>query len=233
MHSFKQAVIGMMAAFAVSAPVFAFTSVNNWLNPPPFIIPAHEAQKIIDKNELKKPIDIFAHVATAFMPTKELTISPRGIQFIIGKEGFKPEPYRNDGDRYTIGYGNTYWFDGRAITKNTPKINEETARRLFHHHIQENVEKYLKKCIKVPVTQDMWDAVVSLTYNIGSGAACDSTAVKVINKGDLTSLEAAFALHHRGAGKDGLLAARRSKEAQLAISVLYKAQIKNKRLAKN
>jgi lysozyme len=44
----------------------------------------------------------------------------------------------------------------------------------------------MRRCITVPLHQYEWDAYVSLTYNIGSGAFCRSTLVRKLNAQDYT-----------------------------------------------
>jgi lysozyme len=50
-----------------------------------------------------------------------------------------------------------------------------------------NLDKYgngIKACINVPLYQYELDAFVSLAYNIGINAFCNSTLVKKLNAGD-------------------------------------------------
>jgi lysozyme len=51
----------------------------------------------------------------------------------------------------------------------------------------QDVQKFegaIKKCVVVPLHQYEYDAYVSLSYNIGSGAFCSSTMVKKLNAQD-------------------------------------------------
>ena len=45
-------------------------------------------------------------------------------------------------------------------------------------------EGALKRCVKVPLFQHEYDAYLSLSYNIGSGAFCGSTLVRKLNAQD-------------------------------------------------
>lgn len=78
------------------------------------------------------------------------------------------------GDVPTIGFGTTEGVKlGDKITP--PKA---LARAL------QDVQKFegaIKKCVAVPLHQYEYDAYVSLSYNIGSGAFCSSTLVKKLN----------------------------------------------------
>ncbi|STS85338.1 lysozyme [Klebsiella pneumoniae] len=44
------------------------------------------------------------------------------------------------------------------------------------------MEKALDRCVLVSVPQNVYDALVSLAFNVGTGNACSSTMVKFINK---------------------------------------------------
>jgi lysozyme len=48
-----------------------------------------------------------------------------------------------------------------------------------------DVQKFegaIKSCVKVPLHQHEYDAYTSLAYNIGSGAFCRSTLVRLLNQ---------------------------------------------------
>lgn len=45
-------------------------------------------------------------------------------------------------------------------------------------------ERAVRDTVKVPLTQAQYDSLVSLVYNIGTGAWKKSTALRVLNKGD-------------------------------------------------
>ena len=83
------------------------------------------------------------------------------------------------GDKQTIGFGTT---DGvKAGDTITPP--KAVARALS------DVQKFegaLKQCVKVPLSQNEYDALISLSYNIGSKAFCGSTLVRKLNAGDYT-----------------------------------------------
>lgn len=49
-------------------------------------------------------------------------------------------------------------------------------------HEMKVVEATLRRTIKVPITQSMFDAYASFTYNVGSGAWTNSTLLKLLNQ---------------------------------------------------
>lgn len=68
---------------------------------------------------------------------------------------------------WTIGWGSTYLEDNKT------RVDEYTTRTkaecvlLFRNHIAREVLPYVKKALRVPVTQQMFDAIVQIVYNAG------------------------------------------------------------------
>lgn len=95
-----------------------------------------------------------------------LKISEAGIQFIKDHEGFAKEPMWDYG-QYSVGYGSRY-VQGDPITISSP-ITEEEADYLLRYYLV-NFEKIVDKLLEnAPVqhTQAQYDAIISLTYNLG------------------------------------------------------------------
>jgi lysozyme len=81
------------------------------------------------------------------------------------------------GDVPTIGVGRT---EGVHMGDKTEPVREMML-------LLKNLDKYgngIKACINVPLYQYELDAFVSLAYNIGINAFCNSTLVKKLNAGD-------------------------------------------------
>lgn len=81
------------------------------------------------------------------------------------------------GDVPTIGFGTTEGVKSGDRTT-PPKALARALRDVG------KFEGALKQCVTVPLHQHEYDAFVSLSYNIGSGAFCGSTLVKKLNAGD-------------------------------------------------
>lgn len=107
-----------------------------------------------------------------------LTLSAAALVSIALHEGYRDNAYIPvPGDVPTIGFGTT---DGVKLgDRTTPP--QALARAL------QDVQKFegaLKQCVTVPLHQHEYDAYISLSYNIGSGAFCGSTLVRKLNAGD-------------------------------------------------
>jgi GH24 family phage-related lysozyme (muramidase) len=84
---------------------------------------------------------------------------------------------------WTIGFGSIrHWDLDRPILP-TDVITEVTAERWLKLEV-EQVAEDVDRLIKVSLTQGMFDALVSLVYNIGIGAFGESTILRKINARD-------------------------------------------------
>lgn len=108
-----------------------------------------------------------------------LTLSGAGLVGIAVNEGYRGEAYvPTAGDRVTIGFGST------AGVKAGDRIDPVTALMRKQREISQEYESAVKRCVKVPMYQHEFDAMVDTTYNIGAAGFCDSTMVRRLNEGD-------------------------------------------------
>lgn len=112
------------------------------------------------------------------LQSASLAISAALLVSIALEEGYSPVAYRPvKGDVATIGFGTTEGVkDGDKITP------ERALVRLLND--ADKVAQAVRRCAPVPMYQYEFDAYVSLTYNIGSGAFCNSTLVKKLKTYD-------------------------------------------------
>jgi lysozyme len=107
-----------------------------------------------------------------------LVLSATALVGIAVHEGYKDTAYIPvPGDVPTIGFGTT------GGVKMGDKITPPQALIRALQDVQK-FEGALKQCVKVPLHQHEYDAYISLSYNIGSGAFCKSTLVKKLNAQD-------------------------------------------------
>ncbi|MGI9650970.1 lysozyme [Chryseobacterium sp. RLHN22] len=103
--------------------------------------------------------------------------SQKGINLILSFEGFSAKPYLDSAGIPTIGYGNTYYPGGKKVTMKDPSISKEKGIELFSS-VLPVYEKIVNSKIKVNLTQNQFDALVSHTYNTGGS----DTLFSLINK---------------------------------------------------
>lgn len=107
--------------------------------------------------------------------------STRIVEFISSFEGFSAKPYLDISGVATIGYGATYYQDGRKVKMSDPPITLQCALDLKEFHIEET-EKVVRSLVKSNINQNQFDALVSWVYNLGKENLRTSTMLKKINK---------------------------------------------------
>ena len=143
--------------------------------------------------------------------------SPEGIALIKGFESCRLTAYPDPGTGgapWTIGYGWTYPVDGKPI-KPGMKIDQATADRLLKTGLV-SYENDVLKLVKVKLSQNQFDALVSFAYNVGSRALSTSTLLKKLNAGDIKGAADEFLRWNKAGGKvlNGLT---RRREAERAL----------------
>lgn len=107
-------------------------------------------------------------------------ISVAGLALIERFEGFSPTPYLCPAGWWTIGYGHVIRDDELPRWRS---IDQPTARNILREDIAV-AEAAVIRLIRVPLTQNQFDALVCFTFNVGAGALQRSTLRRVINRGD-------------------------------------------------
>lgn len=150
-----------------------------------------------------------------------MKVSKTGIKLIKTFEGLRLESYRCPAGVLTIGYGHT----GNVLAKQ--KISEKLAEDFLKQDLIK-FEKAVLSYIKIDLNQNQFDAMVSFSFNVGTGAFKNSTLVKRINSGDNPNIVAAEELPkwNKGDGKvlQGLTR-RRAAEVELFCSEAPKIQV--------
>lgn len=103
-----------------------------------------------------------------------------GYLLITEFEGFSAKPYLCSAKIPTIGYGNTYYPDGKRVTMLDKEITRMQAFEMFKF-IADKFASTVSKLVKTPLNQNQFNALVSLAYNIGTGNFASSTLLKKVN----------------------------------------------------
>lgn len=109
-------------------------------------------------------------------------LSDNGMKLLEQFEGLRLEAYLDSAGIYTIGFGTIKYPDGSKVKKGD-KITKAQAKEYKLHDLKE-FENTVNTSVNVQLSQDQYDALVSLSYNIGSGAFKNSTLLKKLNNGD-------------------------------------------------
>ena len=138
------------------------------------------------------------------------------IQMIKKNEGFSPR-ITDDVGHPMIGYGcNLSVAEAKKYEGQT--ISEVEAVSLLLSRLTPVVD-LVNKIVKVPLTQNQFDALCDLIYNIGSGAFSKSTLLKKLNAKDYAGAASEFVKWNMAGGKvlPGLTK-RREEEKKLFLS---------------
>jgi lysozyme len=125
-------------------------------------------------------------------------------------EGLRLSSYQDSGGVWTIGYGHT----GPDVRSGTI-ISQNEADRLLAVDAASAVG-CVNRLLKVPVTQNQFDALVDFTFNLGCHRLLGSTLLKLVNEQRFDEAVLEFPKWVYGGGKvlPGLVA-RRKAEAEL------------------
>ena len=109
-----------------------------------------------------------------------ISLSATALVAIMLHEGYRENAYIPvAGDIPTIGFGTT------SGVKLGDRTTPEKALQVAMKDVQ-SYEGAVKSCVTVPLSQNEYDAYISLSYNIGANAFCKSTLVKKLNQGQYT-----------------------------------------------
>lgn len=117
-------------------------------------------------------------------------------------EGFRSKPYLCPAGIPTIGYGSTYYADGRKVALTDPPIDEPTARTLLNHELETTYAPGVARlCPGLLSDERKFNAVVDFCYNLGVGRLQTSTLRRKINTQDWEGAKEQLMLWTRGGGK--------------------------------
>lgn len=103
-----------------------------------------------------------------------------GYLLITKFEGFSSKPYLCPAKFATIGFGNTYYENGKKVTLLDKPISKDEALKMFKT-IADKFALGVSKCVKVELKQNQFNSLVSLAYNIGIADFMNSTLLKKVN----------------------------------------------------
>lgn len=146
----------------------------------------------------------------------EMRVSAAGIQLICAFEGKQLVAYDDGVGVWTIGFGTTIYPNQHKVKKGD-RCSDAQATQYMQHDLNK-FEHAVNKMVTVPLTQNQFDALVSLSYNIGIGALRNATLLKKLNSGDYQAAANQFDVWINAGGKrvQGLVN-RRAREKKLFL----------------
>jgi lysozyme len=121
-----------------------------------------------------------------------MKMSSQGLSLLMQREGVRLTPYQDSRGVWTDGVGNTH-----GVTVAGPPITREKAMADLARNVAW-AEDAVNGCVKVPLNQNQFDALVSFTFNAGPnalphgdhGGPC--SILRALNAGDYERAAAAF-----------------------------------------
>lgn len=140
-----------------------------------------------------------------------IAISAAGLFAIANFEGKENAPYRDIAGIWTVCYGST----GAHVVPGGTRTDEECLTLLDKD--VDRFEAAVNRCTPAPKTQNQFDAMVSLSFNIGENAYCGSTFARKFNAGDTQGAADAILLWNKARVNGQLVTVRglaRRREAE-------------------
>jgi lysozyme len=137
-----------------------------------------------------------------------MALGPKGRALIQSFESLRLQAYQDQRGVWTIGWGHT----GGVVPYQETTPGE--ADEWFTQDTQAACSA-VTRTTDVPLSQEQFDALVSLCFNIGQGNFGSSTLLKFLNAGDMTNAAAQFLVWDRvnGVPNAGLLRRRQAEQA--------------------
>lgn len=113
----------------------------------------------------------------------------------------------------TIGWGTIRYPNGKNV--NMGDIRSRKQCEVYLQHEIDGKAAAVKKLVTAPLTQSMFDALVSFSYNIGVGALSESTLLRLLNTSDYEGAAAQFPRWVKAGGRTlpGLVRRRDAEQA--------------------
>lgn len=148
--------------------------------------------------------------------TPRLTTSKSGRQFIKAFEGFRATAAPLEGGGWVVGYGHV------KSARNGVEITETDADKLLIYDLIV-IEDVINDHIYAPLSQNQFDALASLAFNIGPARFRRSAVARYLNEGRPIDAAAAFDDWRRGVIEErsvivDALARRRAAERALFLT---------------
>lgn len=135
--------------------------------------------------------------AAYFKVAGALILSAAGIAGIVQFEGKANRVYMDPVNIPTVCVGHT----ATVSRADVGKVYSDAQCQALLQQDTKDAQAAVKRVLTAPVTQDQYDALVSLAFNIGSGALAKSTLVRKHNAGDCLGAAREFTRWNKAGGR--------------------------------
>ena len=135
----------------------------------------------------------------------KMQISEEGKSLIKKFEGCRLEPYYCSANVLTQGYGHT-----KTVVEGQ-NWSQEHADHMLEMDLIE-FENYVNDYVEVPLEQNMFDALVAWTFNLGPANLKSSTMLRVLNEGKYEEVPFQMQRWNKASGQvlEGLIRRRKA-----------------------
>lgn len=123
-----------------------------------------------------------------------MNVSDKAIKMIVHHEGLRLKPYRCPAKLWTIGVGHVLYPEQGKLPINERDgfaLKQEDNRTFTQEEVNgilkadlKRFEQGVDKLITIQLSQGMFDALVSFSFNVGLGTLQRSTLRQKLNRGD-------------------------------------------------
>ena len=142
------------------------------------------------------------------------SLSDAGVAFVAGFEGFRGELYDDAAGHCTIGFGHLVHHgprDGTEPAEFRRGISRERGLELLRADARQAAAA-VERLVRVPLSQEQFDALVSFAFNVGTGALEGSTLLQELNAGRYDAVPTQLLRWVKAGGRtlEGLVRRRRA-----------------------
>jgi lysozyme len=113
--------------------------------------------------------------------SKIMSIAESTINIIVNFEGKRNRAYKDSRGLWTIGVGHLIKPNEKHLI--TAELTDKEVHELLRHDLNQ-CDEAVTSSVRVPLTQNQYDALYSLCFNIGPNGFKTSTIVRRLNQGD-------------------------------------------------
>ena len=133
---------------------------------------------------------------------KNLSFGKNGLNLLTAFEGWSSTCYKDSMGVWTIGYGHACQSSGTDLPEYgvqctsghcSGSLTKSQGKKVLDSDVA-SFEKCVRSNVKVHLTQNQFDALVSFTYNVGCGGLQESTLLKELNAKTLTDKDNQYQL---------------------------------------
>ena len=125
--------------------------------------------------------------------------SDSGKAFIKSFEGKRLAAYDDGVGVWTIGYGTIKYPNGVKVKKGDVCTDAKVDQYFSNDLVK--FENSVNSLVKVPLTQNQFDALVSFAYNLGATNLSNSTLLRKLNSKDYKGAAVEFPKWNKAGGK--------------------------------